>query len=762
MAFAPITTVRLCRAVPLDNTYRDQLTFDSRAAQESFFAGKTQYSAGDLSYQRENSMIRYPAQYDALVDCNYLCYRNPQFGDKWFYAFITNIEYESEVMTKVYFEIDAYQTYMFDINIPACFVEREHVNDDSVGANLMDEGLALGDYVCTSFTQKNFTDWWIVVGSTVELKDTSFPPAGGYVYAGIYSGASYYLFDSDNWTTGSLLPTLIEAINGAGKTDAIVSMYMVPKDIVSGGSSGGYLPATVRTATNLSVPNTNTLNGYTPKNNKLLCYPYRCLQISNNEGNAVILRYEFFSGNTPNVVFRGVATPNGRIICYPQDYKGVTTNFNESVALGNYPQCTWVNNVYASWLANQSIRWGYQLDRNDFNVATNSLLAVGGALSGNAVLAGAGVANFAASTFSGLNNQVSSMREEKEVHSIIPNAIGGTIGNGYTNVSLYKYGFILEQKTIKAEIARSIDEYFSAFGYRVNRVKVPNITGRPSWNYVKTVDAKVIGGAPTPHLVKIKEMLDNGVTFWHGDWVGDYTRDNGGTPIPPPTDKYNLTVTGGTGSGSYQAYENVQIAADTTVNFQRWVTYNGGQFIDDSTTPSVFIMPPNDCSIEAIYTTVPTKTRIDTVMRKYIGAQEWDETIGMFQRWHYGSYVKDAWCCTCLTYCAYEAGVSDQVPPNAAVQKLYDDMTAMGSTWKSEVGGQLPEPGDVLFFITKQSTTVLHHCGVVSAVNGNTITYISGNTGKPGGGTDGVFEKTTVIGQGGDYYVRDFGKVNYT
>ena len=117
MAFAPITTVRLCRAVPLDNTYRDQLTFDNRAAQESFFAGKTQYSAGDLSYQRENSMIRYPAQYDALVDCNYLCYRNPQFGDKWFYAFITNLEYESEVMTKIYFEIDAYQTYMFDIII---------------------------------------------------------------------------------------------------------------------------------------------------------------------------------------------------------------------------------------------------------------------------------------------------------------------------------------------------------------------------------------------------------------------------------------------------------------------------------------------------------------------------------------------------------------------------------------------------------------------------------------------------------------------
>lgn len=761
MSFAPLTTVRLMRAVPINSSYKDQLTFTSKSNQEAYFFAKTKDVKVNLSYQREGLYIRYPGVYDSIVDCNYLAYQNPAFSDKWFYAFITNLVYENEETTRVYFEIDAYQTFMWDIEIPACFVEREHVNDDSVGANLIDEGLAVGDYVCNSYTQKNFTDWWIVVGSTVDLRDTDFPPQGGYVYAGIYSGASYYLFDSDEWETETLLPTLIEALSEKGKIDAIVCMYMIPKEIISGGSSGGYLPTSVRTATNISVPNTNTLDGYTPKNNKLLTYPYRCLQISNNEGNAVTLRYEFFNNLTPNVVFRGVATPNGRIVCYPQEYKGVTINLNESISLGNYPQCTWQNNVYANWLAAQSIRWGYTQDRAIFDTAMGSLGVAASVASGNQVAAGA-AGTFTANAVSSLYHINSTMAEEKEVHSIIPPAIKGSIGSGYTNVSLYRYGFILEQKTIKAEIARSIDEYLSAFGYRVNRVKVPNITGRPSWNYVKTIDAKVIGGAPVPYLNTIKNMLDNGVTFWHGDWVGDYSRDNGSTTPPPPTDKYNLTVIKGSGSGSYYANENVTVVADTTVNFQQWVTRNGGYFIDASTSTANFVMPPNDCTIEAIYSTTPTKTRIDTVMRKYEGAVEWDETVGKFQRWYYGSYVKDAWCTTCLTYCAYEAGVLAQVPKNENVQNLYNQMTAMGSTWEASPTGQMPEPGDICFFITSQSATVLHHCGVVTSINGLVVSYLSGNTSNPSGGPDGVFEHTTTIGNTGSHYVKYFGKVDYS
>lgn len=519
MSTALMTTVRLLSGVPFDRN--NTINFASAQAQATYMSGKAALSASELSYQREQKYIAYPAEYDRIINCNYLMYQNASYGGKWFYAFITNVEYVNDETTYVYFEIDPWQTFLFDVTVKSCLVEREHVADDSVGANLIEEGLALGDYVANEVIETNFNSWWIVVGSTVDLKDTTeFPPVGGYMYGGIYSGTSYYIFDPSDI---DILEAVITGLGALGKLDAIVTMYMTPKDAVQGGSSGGFLPSTAKAATTMEIPNSSSIDGYTPRNNKLLTYPYRALQISNNDGNAVILRYEFFANNVATVAYVATSTPNGRIICYPQSYKGVIRNFNESIALGNFPQCTWVKDVYANWLASQSIRWGYQRERLFVNNMVDVVKGAAGALStGNiSAMAGPTINNLTSSY-----NLASSIREEKEVHSIIPNAVGGSIGDGYTNVTFNKYAFTAEQKSIKAEIARCIDEYFDVFGYKVNRVKVPNMTGRPSWNYVKTVNAIIIGKAPQPYIEEMKAAMNAGITFWHGDWVGDYSRAN--------------------------------------------------------------------------------------------------------------------------------------------------------------------------------------------------------------------------------------------
>ena len=53
------------------------------------------------------------------------------------------------------------------------------------------------------------------------------------------------------------------------------------------------------------------------------------------------------------------------------------------------------------------------------------------------------------------------------------------------------------------------------FGYKVNKLKVPNITGRENWNYVKTIDCNFDGNIPQAHLNIIKAMFNSGVTLWH-------------------------------------------------------------------------------------------------------------------------------------------------------------------------------------------------------------------------------------------------------
>ena len=65
------------------------------------------------------------------------------------------------------------------------------------------------------------------------------------------------------------------------------------------------------------------------------------------------------------------------------------------------------------------------------------------------------------------------------------------------------------------------------YGYKVNSLKVPNITGRTNWNYVKTINANILGDIPQEDIQELKTMFDSGVTFWHNPSTFlDYSQSN--------------------------------------------------------------------------------------------------------------------------------------------------------------------------------------------------------------------------------------------
>lgn len=282
----------------------------------------------------------------------------------------------------------------------------------------------------------------------------------------------------------------------------------------------------------MDMPNTKTLDGYTPRNKKLLCYPYRSLRISNNSGASTELRYEFF-GDNGDLFYRGSPFPNGRMILWPRNYAGKSDALDYSISLGEYPQCSWLKDVYANWLATQSIRYGYALERQERNMnrgmAEGTAKMAAGYLTNN--MAGIGTASMelANTVLNGvyeLEDIQASMNEEMAVHSITPPSAQGSIGNENTLNIIHLYGWLAEEITITAEYAKSIDFYLDLFGYKVDMVKVPNIFGRRSWNYVKTVNAVVTGSAPQAALQYFRDMLNRGVRFWHSTDIGNYTQSN--------------------------------------------------------------------------------------------------------------------------------------------------------------------------------------------------------------------------------------------
>ena len=65
------------------------------------------------------------------------------------------------------------------------------------------------------------------------------------------------------------------------------------------------------------------------------------------------------------------------------------------------------------------------------------------------------------------------------------------------------------------------------YGYSTNKIKIPNLNTRSSWNYIKTVGINILAEIPELDLQRIKDMFDNGITLWHNPATFlDYSQNN--------------------------------------------------------------------------------------------------------------------------------------------------------------------------------------------------------------------------------------------
>ena len=82
--------------VPLEIDEANQLTFSNATAQFNYFNGLSDKLVVEkYSYQRKDGTIRFGANFDDIIEYNYVMYRNTSYSNKWFYAFIENMEYHT-------------------------------------------------------------------------------------------------------------------------------------------------------------------------------------------------------------------------------------------------------------------------------------------------------------------------------------------------------------------------------------------------------------------------------------------------------------------------------------------------------------------------------------------------------------------------------------------------------------------------------------------------------------------------------------------
>lgn len=513
MAFSPLTRVHLIDA-PLDNKYKNELLFDHLIGQQGYFQARIKHTFNNITYQRKDNKIIVNENIDNLWDSNYVMYQNANFNDKWFYAFITKMEWLSDHSTAVYIETDVFQTWLFDIEIQESFVVREHVSDDTIGKHLVDEQLETGEFVMAGYTRSNKlgNNWNILAVSDSEpMGETD---KAGNIYANTVSGLVYYPIP--NTSLGAeYLQTCIGLYTLAGKADAIVMIFTVPELVLkpvldSSWTLGDPIPSgTLAGIEAIAVAkNVSSLDGYSPKNKKLFTYPYNFLYVTNSAGQSATYRQEDFSTETMNFSIFGSIAPATKIMLAPFEYRGYGLKYEYGITLEGFPMGSWSTDTYAAWLAQNGATTAIAL------IGSGAALA-GGVATANPVAIGGGAL--------GVSHELAQIYQA----SIQPDQAKGQMGGGGLMYSANQLDFYFAPMTIKYEFAKRIDNFFSMYGYKVNTLKVPELRSRSNWNYVQTIDINIVGALPVEDMVRLKRCFDEGITLWHTDtYFLDYSQSN--------------------------------------------------------------------------------------------------------------------------------------------------------------------------------------------------------------------------------------------
>lgn len=526
--------------VPWDNNYQNVRNFNDIGAQGAFFSNLfPRINFEDYTYLRKGSSIRVGVGVDEIREYNYLYYNN---GDgKTYYCFIEDYNYISENVTELIIKIDVYQTYMFEYTILKSFVEREHVtlSSDVAGNYTFPEELETGEYISREFTNVEETkNTYLIIQigknpynnlETFNYTNKDGIMQFGYMFA--YKISELTDTTSKEW---DCFRDLITKVRKQGISENIFAVYSVPYFVIGERYTNNLLeekyPCMIKWD-DTSYGSKNEIekifsppfgeNGfnylgktYTAKNNKLLTYPYKYLSVSNNVGSLNTYRYENFENGIPKFILKGVMSIGGSIKLIPENYNGQTRNENEGLILGKYPQFMWGNDVYTNWLTQNAINV-----LGDFIDVGLTFTKSGISLVGGQPVAGTSYA------FSGMQKIISNIGNIYK-HSFAPNTISGNASGGDINSSSSQNTFIISHNEIKPEYAEIIDNFFEMYGYKINKLKVPETTSRKYWNYVKTIDINMEGNIPETDLTELKNIFNTGVTIWHTDNMYNYSLNN--------------------------------------------------------------------------------------------------------------------------------------------------------------------------------------------------------------------------------------------
>lgn len=528
----------LCKGIKLDKNYENVLSY-SESDMVTLCRANAIYTGTNYKIVGvKNNIINVSASYATCIYANYMAFKNPLYGNKWFFAWVTDVTLLNPNTTQITFQLDVFSTWYGSFNVGQAFIEREHVSNDTLGANLVPENLETGEYIAQNlYPASDYNQLCVVVASMLDLEvyiSSSYATKQLYygIYDGIPAGCGYYKF-----TSLTPIYQALEHMAADGLTNNIVCMFLAPNSLITLETGKTYKVAvstTVHSDTTLGISRVSSIGTYTPVNKKVLTYPYVWINLTNGVGQSAVFQQEFWeldSNNEMAMDILSVICPGMSIKVVPINYKGKSTAFDDGITWGKFPIISYPNDIYTNWMTQNGINLGFTtLNAHEWANVKGGMQMVGGLLQGT--VGGDSVGGIS-NVVGGYQNIFDQMQQEYR-RSFTPYQLEGSLNTGDVATAGGFNRLFFSRMTITEQFARRIDKYFSRFGYRVNDIKTPNLNSRSKFNYIKVggMDELIHGDIPANDLEEINSIFRKGVTIFHNyNDIGNYTVSN---PIVTP------------------------------------------------------------------------------------------------------------------------------------------------------------------------------------------------------------------------------------
>lgn len=513
--------IKLISFYPYDNNYDYTKLFNSKTEQNNFFNSfhSIEISDNEQGYIKEGSSFIIDINYDDLVSTgsNYVIWNN---GYKDLYCFITSKEYIDEECSRINYEIDVLQTFLFDFTLDKSFIERKVCSLNEITE--YDEGLEIGEHIIESenivFTKQyityamfsGFKDFLIDEEKNVVIEtplvDTTNPTCfiGGIKYPlmmiALEDTQDFNYFDKYLANQPNLVGIIKMPNNGNVKTSVKIPILKMENNKI--------------VKTEITCPNVCThitsLNATggsvtVSKNNITDFFPYTYYVLTDGESEPLIMQPQYLNSSiTVKGKFALSHTPIERY--YPNYYKGDVEGRLYNITNSSVMMLpTGTNGGLETLQANT-----HQIEQNKKSMYSNILMGVVaggvGLATGGIGLALGGVA-MATSLGSGINSIKENISRNKDIE-LTPSSIKsmGTPSSreefNTNNVRIIKY-------TIQDKYKNRINNYIDRFGNKFNNYGTINL--KTYKGYVKFISPNVDGKIDNQYINKIIQVLERGI-----------------------------------------------------------------------------------------------------------------------------------------------------------------------------------------------------------------------------------------------------------